>query len=331
MKISKSLILCLLILIGLLAACSDNSPKNSSNENNNESTSDFPKNQISLVVPFASGGASDLVSRTIASEMEKELGVPVVVSNITGGTGSNGLFSVQNAKADGYTIGYAPVEFAMLENLGLAEIKPENFSGIGKLMTIPAALTVNSDAPYDTVEEFITYVKENGNVKIGNSGTGSIWHIAAGALADEAKIKVTHVPYDGAAPAITALMGKHIDAVTVSPSEVKSGLDSGDLKLIGMLTKERNPNFPDTPTFSEAGYDIDISAWGGFIGPANIPENHLSIIQNAFEKATNSQEFKTLLDERGMTGDFKNGNEFITFVNEQYDYFKELIPSIDLN
>ncbi|MCR6110143.1 tripartite tricarboxylate transporter substrate binding protein [Bacillus sp. A301a_S52] len=306
-----------------LAACG-----NQSGEGN---TADYPEKQIEVVVPFAAGGASDLVSRTIASEMEEELDVPVVITNRTGGSGANGMYSVRDAQADGYTIGYVPVELAMLESLDLADISPNDFEGIGQLMTIPAAITVPADAPYDTIEEFIQFAQENpGNVTIGNSGTGSIWHIAAAAFADEVEIDVQYVPYEGAAPAVTALMGGHIDAVSVSPSEVISGLNSDDLKVLAVMSEEPDANVPDVPTLQELGYDINLSGWGGFVAPKDTPEEVLDTLREAFEAAATSDTFIQLLDERGMNADYKPGDEFMEFSMEQYDFFTDLIPQVEV-
>ncbi|MCR6106064.1 tripartite tricarboxylate transporter substrate binding protein [Salipaludibacillus agaradhaerens] len=306
-----------------LAACG--------NESGEENTADYPEKQIEVVVPFAAGGASDLVSRTIASEMEEELDVPVVITNRTGGSGANGMYSVRDAQADGYTIGYVPVELAMLESLDLADISPNDFEGIGQLMTIPAAITVPADAPYDTIEEFIQFAQENpGNVTIGNSGTGSIWHIAAAAFADEVEIDVQYVPYEGAAPAVTALMGGHIDAVSVSPSEVISGLNSDDLKVLAVMSEEPDANVPDVPTLQELGYDINLSGWGGFVAPKDTPEEVLDTLREAFEAAATSDTFIQLLDERGMNADYKPGDEFMEFSMEQYDFFTDLIPQVEV-
>ncbi|WP_339226876.1 tripartite tricarboxylate transporter substrate-binding protein [Oceanobacillus sp. FSL K6-2867] len=316
-------------LVLFLAACGNSDSKAGSSADQ-ETGSSFPEDQIEVVVPFAAGGASDLVSRTIATEMEKELGVPVVITNKTGGSGATGLLSVKDANPDGYTIGYVPVELAMLESLGLAEISPEDYAALGQLMTIPAGIIVSGDAPYNSVEEFVEHAKENpGEIKIGNSGTGSIWHIAAAAFAGEADIEIGHVPYDGAAPAVTALMGGHIDAVTVSPSEAISGIESGDLKVLAVMSEERDVNAPDSPTLQELGYDINLGGWGGFVAPKEIPEDVLEALKAAFETAYNSDAFQKLLEDRGMNPDYKPGDEFQEFAKDQYDFYSELIPTIE--
>ncbi|MCG1010648.1 tripartite tricarboxylate transporter substrate binding protein [Salinicoccus sp. ID82-1] len=302
------------------------------NVSSGEETANYPEDQIEVIVPFSSGGASDLVSRTVASEMEDGLGVPLTITNKTGGSGATGMMSTKNAQPNGYTIGYVPVEMSMLESLGLAEVKPEDYEFIGQLMTIPSAITVPADAPYDTIEEFVSYAKDNpGKIQIGNSGTGSIWHIAAAAFAQEAEIDVEYVPYEGAAPAVTALMGDHISAVSVSPSEVRGGVDSEDLKVLAVMGEERDPELPDVPTMKEVGYDFAVAGWGGFVAPKGTPENALEQLRSSFEEAAESEGFQQLMEDRGMIPAYKSGEEFMEYAQEQYDYFSELIPSIELS
>lgn len=311
-------------MIFILAACGGG--------NDQKATENFPDKQIEVIVPFAAGGASDLVSRTIATEMEKELDVPVVITNKTGGSGATGLLAIKDAKPNGYTIGYAPAELAMLESLELAEVSPEDFDMLGQLMTIPAAITVQADAPYDSLEELIEYAESKpGELKVGNSGAGSIWHIAASAFAQETDIELQHVPYDGAAPAVTALLGGHVDAVAVSPSEAISGIDSGDLKVLAVMSEDPDVNAPDAPTMQELGYDINMAGWGGFVAPKDLPEEVLETLQDAFKTAYDSEAFQKLLDERGMNPDYRNGDDFQDFGMEQFDYFNELIPQVELS
>lgn len=205
----------------------------SSGGSSSAETVDFPGNkQVSLIVPYSAGGASDTVARIYASELEQSLGTSIVVSNVTGASGAIGLEQVRNSNPDGYTIAYMPVESTMLKALGFTDLSTDDFRFIGRAMTIPAAVTVRADAPWDTFEDFVNYAKEHpGEIQVGNSGTGSIWHIAAASIEKECGVQFTHVPFDGAAPAVAALLGGNIQAVTVSPSEVKNNVDSGDFKV----------------------------------------------------------------------------------------------------
>ncbi len=159
----------------------------------------------------------------MAASAQEFLGVPIVCTNIPGAAGAIAMGRLKTSKPDGYTIGYVPVELSMVKALGYADISPMNFDLVMRANVVPAALTVRSDAPYKTFKEFLDYAKANpGKITVGTSGTGSIWHIAGLAIEKAAKVKFTYVPFDGAAPSVAALLGKHIYAVTCSPSEVLS-------------------------------------------------------------------------------------------------------------
>lgn len=138
--------------------------------------------------------------------------------SINGGGGAIGLSEIAAARPNGYKIGLGTVELTTLPSLGMVRFKTSDFKPIARLNADPAAITVRADAPWNSYDEFMTYAKANpGKVRIGNSGTGAIWHLAAAALEDKTGAKFSHVPYDGAAPAITGLLGGHIEAVSVSP------------------------------------------------------------------------------------------------------------------
>jgi len=144
---------------------------------------------------------------------------------------------------------------------------------------------------------------------VGNSGPGSIWHIAALSLEKAAGIKLVHVPFDGAAPAVAALLGGHITAVTVSPTEVKAGVESGQLRILAVMSDERTPLFPDVPTMKELGYDVSIAAWGGLALPKGVDPEVYKILADAFKKAYDSETFQKFLLDRGMTPAYLDGQK----------------------
>ena len=291
----------------------------------------FPEKEVTMIVPFAAGGASDSTARIVAKEMEETLGVPVMVENRTGGTGSVGMTFVKNAANDGYTVGYVPAELAMLKPLGISDIEPASFDLIAQATIVPAAVTVPADAPYDTIEEFIEFAKANpGKVKVGNSGAGSIWHVAATALSNATGTTFNHIPFDGAAPAVTALMGKHVDAVTVSIGEVKSGVEAGKLKVLAVMTPDRNPDYPDVPTLKEKGYELEFAGWGGFVAPKGTPDEVKAKLAEAFNAAINSEAFAEFAKGQSMLVAYRPSNEFGEFAQAQYDFFAELIPTMGL-
>lgn len=304
----------------------------SSGGSSSAETVDFPGNkQVSLIVPYSAGGASDTVARIYASELEQSLGTSIVVSNVTGASGAIGLEQVRNSNPDGYTIAYMPVESTMLKALGFTDLSTDDFRFIGRAMTIPAAVTVRADAPWDTFEDFVNYAKEHpGEIQVGNSGTGSIWYIAAASIEKECGVQFTHVPFDGAAPAVAALLGGNIQAVTVSPSEVKNNVDSGDFKVLCVLGESRSSVVPDVPTAQELGIDITIQGWGGFAVPKDTPQAVIDILEKASETAINSDSVKKTLADRGYEHAYLSGSDMDQKASEELAYYSELIPELGI-
>ena len=304
----------------------------SSGGSSSAETVDFPGNkQVSLIVPYSAGGASDTVARIYASELEQSLGTSIVVSNVTGASGAIGLEQVRNSNPDGYTIAYMPVESTMLKALGFTDLSTDDFRFIGRAMTIPAAVTVRADAPWDTFEDFVNYAKEHpGEIQVGNSGTGSIWHIAAASIEKECGVQFTHVPFDGAAPAVAALLGGYIQAVTVSPSEVKNNVDSGDFKVLCVLGESHSSVVPDVPTAQELGIDITIQGWGGFAVPKDTPQAVIDILEKASETAINSDSVKKTLADRGYEHAYLSGSDMDQKASEELAYYSELIPELGI-
>ncbi len=289
------------------------------------------KRQVTIVVPYAAGGASDTTARIFASELEKSLGTKILVTNVTGASGSVGLEQVRSSKADGYTIAYMPVESTMIKALGFTDLSTEDFRFIGRAMTIPAAVTVRADSPWQTLDEFLAYAKEHpGEIQVGNSGTGSIWQIAAASIEQECDVQFTHVPFDGASPAVAALLGGNIQAVTVSPSEVKNNVDSGDFRVLAVLGENRSSVVPDVKTAAELGIDVTIQGWGGFAVPKDTPDNIVKILDEAAKTAIESDAVKKLLSERGFEHAYLSGADMDTQAAKDLAYFADLIPKLGI-
>lgn len=293
--------------------------------------SDFPNKPITIVVPYNPGGASDLTARMIAKGMEEKLSVPVTVVNKAGGSGGVGLEYVRSSKNDGYTLSYMPVESTMIKALGFTDIQPSDFVYLGRVMTLPAAITVQSDAPWKTIEELVAYATENpGKVSVGNSGTGSIWHVASASLADKTGAKFNNVPFDGAAPAIAALLGGHIKAVAVSTSEVLPNVKGGNLRVLAVMSDERSPMLPDVPTLKEKNIDVDVVGWGGFGAPAGTPAEVVSVLEAAIKSGFDTKAFKDFTTDRSMEYSYLDSKATNAYAQAQFDYFSKLIPSLGI-
>lgn len=340
LKKVTTLILSLSLMVASFAGCSKTNDQKAEEPTGTpaktaetkDEASKFPEREITLVVPYDAGGASDMTSRIIATGLKKELNGTVLVVNKSGGTGSVGMAYARSQKADGYTLCYIPVEIVMQKALNISDIVPEDFTIIGQLTEVPSALTVAADAPYNTVQEFVEYAKKNpGKVTIGNSGTGSIWHIAATKLEEASGAKFNHIPYDGAAGAVTSLMGGHIDAVTVNTGEVLAGVQSKKLKILALMTEERDPSFPDVPTMKESGFDFAIGGWGALAVPAKTPQAVVDKLSKALEGATASTEFSDFIKERGMIVHYRNSADATKFVKEQETFFTDMLSNMKLD
>ncbi len=296
------------------------------------SSTDFPAGkQITIVVPYSAGGASDTTARIFASELEKAIDTKVLVTNVTGASGAVGLEQVRSSKADGYTIAYMPVESTMIQSLGYTDLSTNDFRFIGRAMTIPAAITVRADSPWQTFDEFISYAKEHpGEIQVGNSGTGSIWHIAAASIEKECGVEFTHVPFDGAAPAVAALLGNNIQATAVSPSEVQTNVESGDFRVLAVLGEGRSSVVPEVETAQEMGIDVTIQGWGGFAVPKDTPDEVVGILEKAAETAINSEALKEVLESKGFEHAYLGAKRMDILAAEELSYFSELIPTLNI-
>ena len=295
---------------------------------------DFPEKQITVVCPYAAGGASDTTSRIYASMLQKAIGVPVIVDNRTGSNGAVGMtYSAQSAP-DGYTVAYMPVESVFNKFEGIGDVTTDDFKFLGLAMTIPAAITVRADSEWKTFEDFVKYAKENpGDITIGNSGTGSIWHIAAAAVEDVCDIELEHIPYPaGASAAIAGLLGGEIDAVAVSGAEVSTYVADKQLRTLVILGSKRcsAASLADVPTAGELGYAMSIEGWGGFAVPKATDEAVIAKLVEASNAAINSPEMMELLASKGYEHSYKNGAEADAYAKSQLEYYEKLVPTLKL-
>lgn len=292
---------------------------------------DYPSKQIELIVPYAAGGGTDLVSRAFAEAAKTHLPVAIGVVNKTGGAGAVGLTEAKIARPDGYKIGTGTVELTMLPHMGLAAFTYEDFTPIARLNAEPSAITVKADAPWQTYEEFIDYAKANpGKVRIGNSGTGAIWHIAAAALGQKTGVQFNHIPYDGANPAVTALLGGHIEAVTVSPPEVLSQVKAGTLRILAVMGDERAAAFPDVPTVKEKGVDVSVYTWRGIVVPKKTPQAIVDVLRKAAAETANEQSFKDSLAKMNLTWAYLDGPEFGEAMKKDDAFFKVMMTELGI-
>ncbi|WP_326539601.1 tripartite tricarboxylate transporter substrate binding protein [Pseudorhodoferax sp.] len=247
----------------------------------------YPARPIELVVPWQAGGGADVVGRAFGAAVARHLPQPIVVVNRPGASGALGLGEVVNAKADGYKIVLSSTELTFLNHLGLARFSYKDLRPIARLNADPAAVVVRADAPYATLEQFLEAArKPDANIRVGNAGHGSTWHMAAAALSEKSGAPFNHIPYAGGAPAVLALLGGHIDAVTVSTAEVSTHIAAGKLKALAVMADQRVADgFERVPTLKERGIDLSIGIWRGLSAPRETPDEVMAVLKAAVAKA----------------------------------------------
>ncbi len=276
-----------------------------------ETAEKFPTQPIKLIVPWSAGGGTDAIARALAKSGEKHLGVPVIVENKPGGTGALGLGETIKAAADGYTLAILPVELSFLKDQGIYPFDFSNFTRIMNLNTDPSALTVKADAPWNTLAEFVAYAKANpGKIKIGHSGTGMLWHLAAASLSLNSNTQYVYVPFNGAADAIASVLGKNIDAVTVSGAEVSAQVRAGEMKILAVFGERRMDIFPNVPTAKEQGFDVVVNTFRGLGGPVGIPEDRVKILHDGFKAMMEEPEFIELISKMGLGIDYRSTADY---------------------
>ncbi len=289
----------------------------------------YPSREIKLIVQAAPGGLSDLVSRVMASLIERDLDVPVVCQNRPGASGALAFSYVTRRVPDGYTIGHGPVEIAMVRGLGYADVGPSEMSLICMVSRVAPVLVVRQEAPWATFEEFVAAGRERpGELIMANSGVGSIWHFNTLLLEQHTGMRATHLPYGGSAPGLVALLGGHVDAVIAGVSEVLSHVRSGRVRALAVFDEQRAAVLPETPTTHEIGYAMGAAAWSGFYGPAGLPEVVRARLEGAFGRACETEEWKKLCREHGLQRLFLGGERFEAFASEQARFFESRIPEL---
>jgi tripartite-type tricarboxylate transporter receptor subunit TctC len=294
-----------------------------------ESAEEFPSEQIELIVPWDAGGGTDQTARQLASAAEETCGTGMVVSNQTGSTGAVGFQAAANARPDGYTIGLATVEIAMINHLGVADITPEDVRGVMQYNFDPAAFSVSADSPYETLDDVLSAAEEE-TIRVGTSGTGSIWHVAFAGMAQEAGVEMTNVPFDGAAPAIAAVLGGQVEATSASGAEVAPQVESGELRPLAVMGEESLDILPDTPTLQEEGIDWTSGAWRGIVVPNDTPEEVVQTLNECFTEASESPEFVEFMENNGFGLEYRSAEEFEEYMDSEFERFGEIIGSLGI-
>ncbi len=280
----------------------------------------FPSRPITLVAPFPPGGVADLTARPVAAALERTLKNPVGVVNKTGAAGAVGMQFVATSKPDGYTLLLALSSISIIPEADKLFGRPpaftvDQFAPIALISADPTILVVRTESSWKTAKEFIEDAsKRPGQISYSSSGIYGTLHMAMELLSHASGIKLRHVPHAGAAPALTALLGGHVDALASGPAVVLPHIKSGKLRPLAGWGESRVAALPEVPTFKELGYPgAEFYIWAGVFAPKGTPEPVLSRLREGLRAAVADPEFKSAMDKIETPIAFKQGEEFARF------------------
>ena len=246
---------------------------------------EFPTKEVQIIIPWAAGGATDLIFRALAATTGKYLGKAVVVVNRPGGGSAVGYTEGMQARPDGYTLTSGVTPLTILPHQVTTAFTYKSFEPILNVVSDPSMFLVRSDAPWKGLKEFLDYAKRNPNmITVGNSGAGGGVHLVALAFERAAGVRFNHIPFSGGGPSVTAILGGHVNTVSVSPPEGISHVQAGKLKIVALFSEQRLEMFPDVPMVKEQGIDFAMGMWRGLIAPQGTPPDVIKKLHDAFRQ-----------------------------------------------
>jgi tripartite-type tricarboxylate transporter receptor subunit TctC len=294
----------------------------------------YPTKPITMIVPFPPGGLADIVARPVAEAMSRDLGQPVVIENKGGAGGGIGMAQVAKAPADGYTILLALSSFSVIPEadaiLGRAPMYSFNaLRPIARITADPTVLAVRAEAPWKSVKDFVEDAKKRpGAINYGSSGNYGTMHVPMEILAQNAGIKMTHVPFTGAAPAIVALLGGQIDAVSTGPATVLQHVKAGKVRVLAHWGNGKLEALPEVPSLKDAGYNAEYAQWSGLFIPAATPEPIAQRLRAAARVAAGDAKVKEVIGKAGSPILYQDTPDFEKYVQADVKRMADVVKKI---
>jgi tripartite-type tricarboxylate transporter receptor subunit TctC len=279
----------------------------------------FPSRPITMIVPFPPGGVADITGRPTAAAMEKILKQPVIIANRGGAGGAVGNAAVANAKPDGYTILMALSSISVIPEADkLFDRKPayslDQFAPIALVSADPTILVVHPSLPVTTLKELVALSKSKpGQMSYSSSGIYGALHMPMEMFLHAVKLKMRHVPTTGGGPAITVLLGGHVEMTAGGPAAITSHVQAGKLRPLASWGAKRHEAYPAVPTFKELGYDVEYYIWAGMFAPKATPEPVLKVLRDTVRKAVDDADFKSTMAKVNSPVQYLDAPEFAKY------------------
>lgn len=291
---------------------------------------DYPNKPITYLIPFDPGGQSDLEARRQQPLLEKALGVPVLITYKPGGGGSVGWAELANSKPDGYTIAGNNIPHIILQPLQRknAGYQLEDLEPVALFQATPIGLAVLKTSPIKTLKDFVAYAKANpGAITVAGSGTYTGHHLGYLQFQKLAGIKVTYIPFTGAAPQVAAFLGGHAMAILANSNDLVQHHDK--IRILAMGSEKRFAALPEVPTFKELGYKMTCSIDRGVCVPKGTPKERIEILEKAFLKIARNKEIQGQMAEQGFVPVALGAAEFKKYIAELTVDYTELVKELE--
>jgi tripartite-type tricarboxylate transporter receptor subunit TctC len=294
----------------------------------------YPSKPITMVVPFPPGGLADIVGRPVAEAMSRDLGQPVVVENKGGAGGGIGMAQVAKSAPDGYTILMALSSYSVLPEADLLLGRPQMYAynalrPIARITADPTVLAVRADAPWKTVKDFVEDARKRpGAINFGSSGNYGTMHVPMEILKQVANVRMTHIPYTGAGPAVVALLSGQVDAVASGPATVLQQVKAGKLRVLAHWGNAKLETLPDVPSLKQSGYNAEYAQWSGVFVPANTPEPVVQRLRAAARAAANDPKVKDVIMNAGSPVLYQDTPEFEKYVQGDVQRMHDVVKKI---
>jgi tripartite-type tricarboxylate transporter receptor subunit TctC len=292
-----------------------------------------PSGPVSVIVPFTVGGLNDLTARFIVNKIQPKFPAGIAVINRTGAGGSIGVTEIVQAAPNGSTIGITPtaslVDQPQMNNLPYKT--PDDFDTIANTITYHQLLAVRGDAPWKDAKELLDAARAKpGTLRFASSGIGTSAHLNLAQLTSAAKIDVVHVPFSGWAEGSTALLGSHVDALTVNPGEGRQLAAAGRIKILGAFAPARSSYYPNVPTFKELGYGDGVSLSFIFIAPKGLPPATKAYFHDAIKQALDDPSFQEFAKSREVQVNYLSGDAAKAMLWSEYRSHTSLLETLGL-
>ena len=295
----------------------------------------YPNKPIRFIIPFPTGGASDILARIIGQKLSERLGQPVVPENRPGAGGNIGIEHAAKSKPDGYTIVLSAPAIAispsLYKKLNYDPIK--DLAPISLVAQVPNLVLIRPSLPVKSMKEFVEYARANpGKLQYGASGIGSSNHLAAVLLMNLAKINVLEVRYKGSAEAMIALMGGEVDMMVIGPPAAVPQIKAGKVKAIAVLSKERLPYMPDVPTIREGGIDnCEVTTWYGMLAPAGTPREIIQRLNSEWVQIVAMPDVIEKMRAAGTDPMSSTSEQFADFIKSETIRWAKVIKDANLS